>query len=91
MDGLISVAYPDDKVVERVVVQRFEPSKDGPISFEYRGDQVLEQIVAQDFESVIAWVLANPSEQLVNALAALASGDPVVYVRVDDDVSWRKS
>jgi hypothetical protein len=60
MDALIHVAYMDDKDVERVVVQKFEPE------------------VARDF--------GNPSDQLA---AALDTAPPVVYIRVDDDLSWR--
>ena len=60
MDALIRVAYMDDKDVERVVVQKFEPQVD--------------------------WDFADPSDQLA---AALDTAAPVVYVRVDDDLSWR--
>lgn len=60
MDALIRVAYMDDKDVERVVVQKFEPQLD--------------------------WSFADPSDQLA---AALDTAAPVVYVRVDDDLSWR--
>lgn len=65
MDALNTVAYRDDNLVERVVVQKFEPE--------------------------IGWEFAKPSEQLSKALDAAAFGDPVVYVRVDDDLSWRKN
>jgi len=60
LDSLIGVAYLDDNVVERVVVQKFEPEA--------------------------AWEFLSPSDQLAAALDAPA---PVVYVRVDDDLSWR--
>jgi crossover junction endodeoxyribonuclease RusA len=60
MDGLLSVAYMNDKDVERVTVQKFEPQ--------------------------IEWDFAEPSRQLA---AALNAGRPVVYVRVDADLSWR--
>jgi crossover junction endodeoxyribonuclease RusA len=59
MDGLNGVAYLDDKVVERVIVQKFEPEG--------------------------GWEFSAPSDQL----AALDRSPPVVYVRVDDDLSWR--
>lgn len=65
MDALINVAYPDDKLVERVVVQRFEPN--------------------------IKWEFANPSEQLADAFTAAITKAPVVYVRVEDDLGWRKN
>ena len=61
MDGLIGVAYLNDNVVERVVVQKFEPDVD--------------------------WDFFDPSDQLAAALDAVA---PIVYIRVDDDLSWRR-
>ncbi|WP_407521206.1 RusA family crossover junction endodeoxyribonuclease [Methylobacterium oryzisoli] len=61
MDALIHVAYMTDRVVERVLAQKFEPEAD--------------------------WTIADPGAQL---LAALATARPVVYVRVDDDLSWRR-
>jgi crossover junction endodeoxyribonuclease RusA len=61
IDALKKVAYPDDKVVERVIVQKFEP--DG------------------------GWEFSAPSDQLA---AALDKSPPVVYIRVDDDLSWRR-
>lgn len=61
MDGLIGVAYLDDNVVERVVVQKFEPNVD--------------------------WDFSDLSDQLAAALDAAA---PIVYIRVDDDLSWRR-
>lgn len=60
LDGLAPIAYLDDKFVERVVVQKFEP--------------------------LVGWELAAPSDQLAQALDM---EPPVVYVRVDDDLSWR--
>ncbi|MBX3501159.1 MAG: RusA family crossover junction endodeoxyribonuclease [Alphaproteobacteria bacterium] len=61
MDGLIGVAYLNDNVIERVVVQKFEPNVD--------------------------WDFSDPSDQLAAALDAVA---PIVYIRVDDDLSWRR-
>jgi crossover junction endodeoxyribonuclease RusA len=62
MDALIHVAYMNDKDVERVVVQKFEPQ--------------------------VAWEFAGPGHQLAAALDAVP---PVVYIRVDDDLSSRMS
>jgi hypothetical protein len=62
MDALKSVAYIDDKVVERVVVQRFEPE--------------------------VEWEFSAPSDQLA---LELGMEPPVVYIRVDDDLSWRRA
>ncbi|MBT2132702.1 RusA family crossover junction endodeoxyribonuclease [Croceibacterium sp. LX-88] len=60
LDGMISIAYLDDKVVERVTVQKFEP--DG------------------------GWEFVVTSDMLA---LALDTEPPVVYIRVDDDLSWR--
>jgi crossover junction endodeoxyribonuclease RusA len=61
LDGMIGVAYPDDRVVERVLVQKFEPE------------------TRRSF--------AGFTPKLQDALRTRA---PVVYIRVDDDLSWRK-
>jgi crossover junction endodeoxyribonuclease RusA len=61
MDALTRVAYLDDRNVERVIVQKFEPQ--------------------------VEWSFANPGPQLA---AALDCAPPVVYIRVDDDLSWRR-
>jgi crossover junction endodeoxyribonuclease RusA len=60
LDALKGVANLDDKLVERVIVQKFEPEA--------------------------GWEFSAPSDQLA---AALDKSPPVVYVRVDDDLSWR--
>lgn len=61
MDALIGIAYLDDRDVERVLVQKFEPG--------------------------LAWEFIDPSRQLVSALNAAL---PIVYIRVDDDLAWRR-
>ena len=61
LDGMLLVVYPDDRVIERVVVQKFEPD----VLVEFRTfTPLLER--------------------------AAAAEPPVIYVRVDDDVSWRQ-
>lgn len=62
MDAMIGTAYPDDSLVERVLVQKFGPDTD--------------------------WSIEEPSEILA---AALDTDAPVVYIRVDDDLAWRRS
>lgn len=61
LDSLKSVAYLDDKVVERVVAQKFEPEG--------------------------GWEFSSPSDQLA---AALDRPLPVVYIKVEDDLRWRR-
>jgi Holliday junction resolvase RusA-like endonuclease len=60
LDGMINVAYLDDRAVERVLVQKFEPG------------------IERSF--------ADVTQKLQDALRTKA---PVVYIRVDDDLSWR--
>jgi crossover junction endodeoxyribonuclease RusA len=62
MDALVGVAYIDDRVVERVLAQKFEPG--------------------------VKWSFAQSSQVLA---AALLTATPVVYVRVDDDLSWGRN
>lgn len=61
VDGMCKVAYPDDSLIERVVVQKFEPG------------------VAAVFRS-----LTPTLEQ------AAGTDPPVIYIRLDDDLSWRQ-
>ncbi|APH73903.1 RusA family crossover junction endodeoxyribonuclease [Aquibium oceanicum] len=61
LDALVAVVYPDDRLIERVVAQKFEPA--------------------------LEWSFSQPSEMLE---AALMTTDDVVYVRVDDDLAWRR-
>ena len=60
LDAMITVAYPDDRMVERLLVQKFEPG--------------------------MQWSFDDTTESLADALRTEA---PVVYIRVDDDLSWR--
>lgn len=60
LDGLREVAYPDDRQIERVVVQKLEPG--------------------------ISWVVEASTDQIS---AALDAEPPVVYVRIEADLSWR--
>ena len=61
LDGMLFVIYPNDRVIERVVVQKFEPG------------------VGAVFES-----LTPTLEQ------AIGTEPPVIYIRIDDDLSWRQ-
>lgn len=61
MDALIGVAFLDDRDVERVAVQKFEPQFD--------------------------WSFVMPSEVLSTALDGTP---PIVYIRVADDLGWRR-
>ena len=60
LDALIGVAYLNDRQIERVLVQKFEPA--------------------------FAPAFVAPTGQLA---AALDIDPPLVYIRIDDDLSWR--
>jgi crossover junction endodeoxyribonuclease RusA len=60
---------------------------DALIGVAYLDDAVVERVVSQKFEPQVDWIFAAPSDRLV---AALDKAAPVVYVRVDDDLSWRR-
>jgi crossover junction endodeoxyribonuclease RusA len=61
LDGMKGFAYLDDRAVERITVQKFEPEG--------------------------GWEFLTITGQLALALDTEA---PVVYIRVDDDLSWRR-
>ncbi len=63
-----------------------KPILDGMITVAYKDDQIVERVLAQKFEPDIEHVFRNISVKLAEALDA---DPPVVYVRVDDDLSWR--
>ncbi len=58
---MLFVIYPNDRRIERVVVQKFEPG------------------VATVFQSLTPML-----EQ------AIETDPPVIYIRIDDDLSWRQ-
>ena len=60
IDGMVTVIYPDDRLLERIVVQKFEPGVEAVF---HTLTPMLEQAVETD--------------------------PPVIYVRIDDDLSWR--
>lgn len=70
-----------------------KPIMDALTGVTYLDDQVVERVVAQRFEPGAGWTFAEPSEQLAAALDAIAASDsptPLVYVRADNDLSWRR-
>ena len=61
VDGMITIIYPNDRLLERITVQKFEPG------------------VVSTFRS-----LTPTLEQ------ATETEPPVLYIRIDDDLSWRE-
>ena len=60
-DGLLFVIDPDDRLIERVVVQKLEP-----------GIEAVFQSLTPTLEQ------------------AIGTEPPVIYIRIDDDLSWRQ-
>jgi crossover junction endodeoxyribonuclease RusA len=60
---------------------------DGMIGIAYLDDNVVERVTIQKFEPEGGWEFSVLSDQLALALDMEA---PVVYIRVDDDLSWRR-
>lgn len=70
-----------------------KPIMDALTGVAYLDDQVVERVVAQRFEPGAGWAFAEPSERLAAALNTIAASDnpmPLVYVRADNDLSWRR-
>jgi crossover junction endodeoxyribonuclease RusA len=61
IDGMANVIYPDDRLLERVVVQKFEPG--------------------------VEFIIRSLTPTLEEATR---TERPVIYIRVDDDLSWRE-
>ncbi len=61
IDGMDKIVYPSDRLIERVIVQKFEPGIE-----------------------VVFHSLTPTLEQ------ALETDPPVIYIRIDDDLSWRQ-
>ena len=61
VDGMVAIIYPNDRLLERIIVQKFEP---GVESVFHSLTPMLERAIETD--------------------------PPVVYIRIDDDLSWRE-
>jgi len=64
-----------------------KPIMDALIHVAYMDDRHVERAVIQKFEPGDDWEFVKPSEGLE---AALATEPPVLYVRVDNDLLWRR-
>ena len=65
-----------------------KPIMDALVHLAYNDDRAIERVVVQKVEPGIGWDFATASNQLVNALSL---APPVVYIRIDDDLSWRRA
>ncbi len=75
-------AAPMEGDIDNIV----KPIMDALISVAYMDDNDVERVVVQKFEPDVDWDFSNPSDQLA---AALDANPPVVYFRVDENLSWR--
>ena len=64
-----------------------KPIVDALVGTVYLDDDVIERVVSQKFEPQVDWGFGAPCDQLA---AAFDRKPPVVYVRVDDDLGWRR-
>ena len=64
-----------------------KPILDGMDKIVYLSDRVIERVTVQKFEPGVGVVFGS----LTPALArALDKDPPVIYIRIDDDLSWRQ-
>lgn len=84
----LSLFYFPPAAMEGDVDNIIKPITDALVGVVYLDDRQVERIVAQKFEPDVDWSFDRPSEVLSAALDAEA---PVVYIRVDDDVAWRRN
>lgn len=63
-----------------------KPVLDALIGVAYPDDNRVERVVSQKFEPEVGWTFSSPSERLA---AVLDVAPPVLYIRIDDDLSWR--
>jgi crossover junction endodeoxyribonuclease RusA len=83
----VTIYYFPSAPMEGDIDNIVKPILDALIGIAYLDDGVVERVVSQKFEPQVDWAFAAPSDRLATALDKPA---PIVYVRVDDDLSWRR-
>lgn len=73
---------PMDGDIDNIV----KPILDSLIGIAFLSDQAVERVLVQKFEPARDWAFERLSDRLA---LALVTTPPVVYVRIDDDLSWR--
>jgi crossover junction endodeoxyribonuclease RusA len=63
-----------------------KPIMDASVRIAYMDDGDVERVVIQRFEPQVEWYFSDPADQLA---VALDIDPPIVYLRIDDDLSWR--
>jgi len=73
--------------MERDIDNIVKPILDGMIGVAYLNDRVVERVLVQNFERGIEKSFTDISQIFADALD---KDEPVVYIRVDDDLTWRR-
>jgi crossover junction endodeoxyribonuclease RusA len=82
----VTIYYFPEEPMQGDIDNIVKPILDALNRVAYMDDNDIERILVQKFEPGAAWTFANPSGQLA---ATLEVGRPAVYIRIDDDLSWR--
>ncbi|MEN3793844.1 RusA family crossover junction endodeoxyribonuclease [Fulvimarina sp. MAC3] len=64
-----------------------KPILDALIGIAYLDDGAIERVTVQKFEPGGGWTFANQTTELSKAIE---EDQPVVYIRLEDDLSWRQ-
>ena len=83
----VTIYYFPNAPMEGDIDNIVKPILDGLKLVAYPDDSLIERVVAQKFEPDGGWEFSSPSDQLA---AALDTTPPVVYILVDDELSWRR-
>ncbi|HYC06183.1 MAG TPA: RusA family crossover junction endodeoxyribonuclease [Azospirillaceae bacterium] len=83
----VRIIYFPDAPMDGDVDNIAKPIIDALIRIAYMDDKLIESVQVQKQEPGIEWAAEDISEQLA---AALDAQRPVVYIRVDDHLGWRR-
>jgi dsRNA-specific ribonuclease len=78
----VTIYYFPTAPMEGDVDNIVKPILDAMIGTVYLDDRSIERVVSQKFEPEVEWSFDEPTEQLSAALD--------VYIRIDNDLSWRR-
>jgi len=81
----VTIFYSSSAGMQGDVDNIIKPILDGMKHVVYPDDGVVERVLAQRFEPGLLWEIQTQSVQMMNALGATP---PLVYIGVDDDLSW---
>ena len=73
---------PMDGDIDNIV----KPIIDAMVGVAFLDDKAVERVTVQKFERGSDWEFLSPTARLV---AALKAEPPIVYIHVNDDLSWR--